>query len=125
MRRAAVARITPFALGAVVVAGIAVALVPQHAASILRLLAATVAACAVLVVVVAAIGEDLDPTADRRAPSPLDRPAVRTLRPMAAPGLTRARRAVADDVLRHRGDVTRRADVAAATDRLLHEGNRP
>ena len=121
---AALDRAVPLVYGALAVAGIAAAVVPQHAGSIVRLLAATIAASAVLVVVAAAVADDADPGAGRRPPSPLDRPPSPPVRPIEAPGLTRARRGLLQEVARHRGDPTDPSAVAAAAERILDQQGR-
>lgn len=87
-------RLVPLVLGSVALAGAAVAVVPQHAASIVQLLVATVVGCAVLVAVVELLVRDLAEGASYTPPSPLDRPAPAPMRPMDPPGLAAARRAL-------------------------------
>jgi hypothetical protein len=84
-------RAAPLAVAAVALAGASVAVVPQHTASIGRLLVATVVACAGLVVLADLLRADVEAGAVRTS-SPLDRPPTPPLRPMEAPGLAAARR---------------------------------
>lgn len=84
-------RVAPLALAAAALAGAGVAVVPQHAGSIVRLLLATVLACAGLVVLADLLRADVEAGAARTS-SPLDRPPTPPLRPMEAPGLAAARR---------------------------------
>lgn len=114
-------RFVPLAVGAVAVAGLALAVVPQHAASVARLLAATLVGCGALVAVVELFRADLDGAGATTAPSALDRPAAPPVRPMEAPGLGAARRALHQratpaGALRPTPD-----DVAAAARRVLDE----
>jgi len=87
-------RCAPLALGAIALAGVAVAVVPQHAASIARLLAATIVACAALVAAVELLRADLDVAGATTPPSALDRPPAAPMRPMEPPGLAAARRSL-------------------------------
>ena len=91
-----VGRIAPLVLAAVALAGVGVAVVPQHAGSILRLLAATAVACVALVLVADLVRADVE-AGTPRTPSPLDRPPGPPLRPMEPPGLAAARRALHRD----------------------------
>jgi hypothetical protein len=90
--RAWAASVVPLLLATAALAGGAVAVVPQHAASILRLAAATALACVGLVVVAELLRADVEASAPTRAPSPLDRPPAPPLRAMEPPGLAAARR---------------------------------
>lgn len=114
-------RCLPLALGALALAGVAVAVVPQHAASIARLLAATLLGCGALVAAVELLRSDLDPIGGASPPSALDRPPAPPIRPMEPPGLAAARRtlhhrATPPGALRPSPD-----DVAAAARRVLDE----
>lgn len=84
--------VVPLALATLALAGAAVAVVPQHAASVLRLAGATILACIGLVVVAELLRADVEATSGTRTPSPLDRPPAPPLRPMEPPGLGAARR---------------------------------
>lgn len=87
-------RWVPLALGAVAVAGLAVAVVPQHTLSVARLLVATLVGCGALVAVVELLRADLGGGAVGGPPSALDRPPASPVRPMEPPGLAAARRAL-------------------------------
>ena len=91
-RPAWVDRVTSLGLGALAVAGVALAVVPQHAASIGRLLVATMVGCGALVALVELFRADLDAAGAGAAPSALDRPPAPPVRPMEPPGLAAARR---------------------------------
>lgn len=108
------------ALAAAALAGVVVAVLPQHATSALRLLVATVVACGGLVAVAELLRADLDAAAPGRPPSPLDRSPSPPLRPMEAPGLVAARRTLHQRAAAGALNPTRPQLVAAAH-RVLDE----
>jgi hypothetical protein len=114
-------RCAPLALGAVALAGLAVAVVPQHAASITRLLLATLVGCAALVAAVELLRVDLDAAAGTAAPSALDRPPAPPLRPMEPPGLAAARRALHQRATPPGAVRPSPEEVAAAARRVLDD----
>ena len=115
------ARSLPLVLGAVALAGLAVAVVPQHAASIARLLVATVVGCGALVALVELFRADLDAAEAAVAPSALDRPPAAPLRPMEPPGLAAARRTLHQRATPPGATRPSPEEVAAAARRVLDE----
>lgn len=116
-------RWAPLALGAVAVAGVAVAVVPQHALSVARLLVATLVGCGALVAVVELLRADLEGEA-AALPSALDRPPAPPVRPMEPPGLAAARRALHQRATPPGALRPTPEDVAAAARRVLAEPGR-
>jgi len=114
-------RCLPLALGAVALAGVAVAVVPQHALSIARLLAATVLGCAAFVAVIELLRADLDLAGATVPPSALDRPPASPVRPMEPPGLAAARRALHQRATPPGSLRPSPEEVAAAARRVLDE----
>lgn len=116
-------RWVPLALGAVALAGVTVAVVPQHALSVVRLLVATLVGCGTLVAVVELLRADLEGGA-AAPPSALDRPPAPPVRPMEPPGLAAARRALHQRATPPGAVRPTPEDLAAAARRVLAEHGR-
>jgi hypothetical protein len=117
-------RWVPLALGAVALAGVAVAVAPQHALSVARLLVATLVGCGTLVAVVELLRADLEGGAAAGPPSALDRPPAPPVRPMEPPGLAAARRALHQRATPPGALRPTPEDLAAAARRVLAEPDR-
>ena len=86
--------VVPLAAAEVAWGGIAVAVVPQHAGSIGRLLVGSVVACGALVAVVAVARGEAAGRSATAAPSPLEVAPSPPVPAIGAPGLASARRAL-------------------------------